>query len=162
MNRNKKLAIVAGTTAVAMAGAGVAFAYISGGSGTNTANATTQTSANLPTALTVTVTPPSNLVPGAAASAVGVSVQNTHSYSVHFTSLAVALGSLGACAHTSPAWIVLGGTTSYAASGGYTIAPNSTDSTTFANATVAFNDDPSNDQGACTGQNVPVTATITP
>jgi hypothetical protein len=161
MKVSKKLAIVAGTTAVAMTGAGIAFAYISGGTGTDTQSATT--ASGLATALTVTVTPPSNLSPGAAASAVGVSVTNNQGYSVHFTSLAVSLGTVpAACVHASPTWIALGGTTNFAAAGGYTVNAGATVSVPFTGATLALTDDTANDQTACEGQNIPVKATITP
>jgi hypothetical protein len=154
--RTAKRILAIGLPFVMIAGAGVGYAYwTSAGSGTGTA-----TSA-LPAALSVTqAAAPTNLAPGVAPGAVSATVSNVGgSSTVKVSSVLVSIASVvkaaGAPAGTcSAADYVLGGTNPMTAGAATLATAGAAATTTFTGATLAFVDDPGNNQDACKGATV--------
>lgn len=161
MKFRTKVAFGATAVAASLAAGGVAFAFISGGAGTGSGNATgTSSLATSVTsgALTVTVSEPTALTPGAAASTVTVTIHDTETYSIGISDVKMSVDDADATNTTAFCHVSLSGTTDYSA--GYVAKPGAGGDVVLSLTKVAMGDDTTVDTTSCEGKDFPVTATL--
>jgi hypothetical protein len=160
MKLNRKVAIIAATTAAAMGAAGVGFAYVtetsnvSATGGTGTATPTVGTVSNLTWSAG---TAAAGLVPGGAAQNVTITLSNGNPYSVNIGAWKFAVSSASGTGCTNAQANLSGNATTPATF----IVPGkigATNGTNTFTVPVSMGDLPAVDQGGCIG--VPLTVTF--